>query len=53
MKPISLHTFPDKDFHSSCFTGLADVEENRGVSENMEGLASHAEEDLSPYFTDH
>jgi transposase len=53
MKPISLYTFPDKDFHPSCITDIADAEENHGVSENIEGLASHAEEDLSPYFTDH
>lgn len=46
MKPISLHTFPDKDFHP-------DAEKNLGVSENMEELATHDEEDLSSYFTHH
>jgi hypothetical protein len=53
MKPISLRTFPDKDFHPSCFTGLADAEKNRGSAKTWKDLQSRVEEDLSPHFTDH
>jgi hypothetical protein len=53
MMPISPYIFPNVDFLLSGFTDLADAEENHRVSENMEEHASHAEEELSPYFTDH
>jgi hypothetical protein len=53
MMLLSPYAFRDKGFHPSRFTDLAEAEKNRDVSENMERHASHDEEKLSPYLTDH